>query len=204
MKKGFLVLFFVLLMTGIGVGYKLLTRSPAAPAETQKETVEIKTFHDYKSGVELSLPIVYKSLALDNQPKTLDNSKTSILMQLEQSNPQSFVIVQHDTGLSGPAALSHQSTLEYLENTIRQFYPVRYGSSYKSESLERTKVRDHDAVEHVYTYTDKDGKPNKVKLLTIVWSNDETYNVILQSSEANFEAIKDDLDSVKTTFKATE
>ncbi len=125
-------------------------------------------------------------------------------MQLEKSNPQSFVIVQHDTGLSGPAALLHQSTLEYVETTIRQYYPVRYGSSYKSESLERTRVNEHDAVEHIYTYIDKDGRPNKVRLLTIIWSGDETYNIILQSSEVNFEAIKNDINNVKDTFNINE
>lgn len=205
MKKGFIVLLaFALLVIGIGISYKLATQDSTRPSEELKETIQTETYKDTKSGVEFSLPFGYKTVDVNRNSKSLSSTNNSVVMQLEKSNPQSFVIVQHDTGLSGPAALLHQSILEYVETTIRQYYPVRYGSSYKSESLERTKVNDHDAVEHVYAYTDKDGKPNKVRLLVVIWSGDETYNIILQSSEANFESIKNDIDSVKDTFKVLE
>lgn len=195
----------ILLVTGISLGYKLARHESTKPAEEQRATtVQTEPFKDPKGQVELSLPIGYKTVSVTRSSKSLNNSNSSVVMQLERSDPQSFVIVQHDTNLSSPAALLHQNILEYVETTIRQYYPVRYGSSYKSESLERTKVGSYEAVEHVYSYIDKDNKPNKVRLLVVIFSNDETYNVILQSSETNFEAIKNDLESVKATFKATE
>jgi hypothetical protein len=185
----------------IGVGYKL-TGPKNDVAEARHQTAQTAVFKDAKSSVELKLPSTYQSVPV-NQTAALANSKTSTVMQLQRSNPQAFVIVQHDTGLSGPAALLHENTLEYVETTIRQFYPVRYGASYKSESLTRGKVGSHDAIEHVYSFTDKDGKPNKVHLTVIIQSDDDTYNIILQSHAHNFEAVKDDLDVAKNSFKAT-
>ena len=194
----------VLLLVAI-FGYKLINNnSEPNSSDTTVSAVQTQLYRESKSGVELALPLEYEMVNLTPTGSDEENKKSKIVMRLQRSDPQSFVVVQHDTGLAGPAAMLRQNPAEYVENTIRQFYPVRYGSSYKSEGIKRTKVVDRDAIEHTYSYTDKDAKPNKVRLLSIIWSPDETYNIILQSHADNFERVEDDLDAVKTSFKVPE
>lgn len=180
--------------------YKAIILKPDPSANTGgQEVVETEMF--YQKNVGLSLPKGYEVVDID---KKNDNLKNEVIMQLKRTDPQSFVIVQRNKGVSTASSLARMNPLEYIESTIRQFYPVRYGASYQSESLERVRLGEKDAVEHIYSYTDKDGKPNKVRLLSIVWSDDETYNIILQSSETNFETIKNDMNYIKSTFKVAE
>lgn len=200
MKKRFIILStLVVLVAACGLAYTLTIGDKSPPAEAQ-ESAKLKIFKDEFGKVSLTLPDKYEVVPINSAPA--DGSKSSVVLQLQRSAPQAFVIVQHDTGVGTAAAMARQNILEYMENTIRQFYPVRYGSSYKSESLERTKADGKEAIEHIYTYTDKDGNPNKVKLLAILWSQDEVYNIILQSHASNFESIKEDIESAKTTFEA--
>lgn len=203
MKKFLLTLILIIvLIAGIAVGYKLASDKNDSDLthEAQNNSLETELFKDNKTGLEFSLPVGYKTVEI-GENKSTTNPNSSVVMQLERTDPQSFVIVQHDKGIGTAASLAKQSPLEYLETTVRQFYPLRYGSSYKSESLERTKVGDKDAIEHIYSYIDKDGNPNKVRLLAIIWSSDETYNIILQSHASNFETVKDDMNTIKDSFK---
>lgn len=188
-----------------GLGYKLINNtSESAGSDTVVSAVQTRLYREPESRAELVLPVEYEMVKMPPAGNNEEDKNSKVVMRLQRTEPQSFVIVQHDTGLASPAAMLRQNPTEYVENTIRQFYSVRYGSSYKSEGIKRTKVGDRDAIEHVYSYTDKDGKPNKVRLLAIIWSPDETYNIILQSHTDNFERVKGDLDTVRTTFKAPE
>lgn len=200
MRKHLIIISALTVLVASGVfGYILTDKNKPQPAQAQ-ETTKLETFKDESGKVSLELPDNYDAVAINSTPA--DDSKSSVVLQLQRSGPQAFVIVQHDTGVATAAAMVRQSVLEYMENTIRQYYPTRYGSTYKSEHLERTKINNKDAIEHTYTYADKDGNPNKVRLLAILWSQDEVYNIILQSHASNFEAVKNDIDAALISFEA--
>ena len=152
-----------------------------------------KLYQDQTLGVSFSFDKHYQETPSDDPQ----------IKYFERTDPQGFLMVKYESGLRGIASRLGRTIQDHIYLEIQQFYPVRYGESYKSVSLKKTTIIGREAVEHIFTYTDKDGKPNEVKLVAIVFDTDSAYYFVEQAHETLFDVIKEDLTPLFKTLVLT-
>lgn len=145
-----------------------------------------QAFEDISLGVKFLMHASY-----EEKPAPAPLTKS-----FERSRPQVFLTIKYEKGLSGPANLSRRSLIDHIEAEIDQFFPVRYGKSYKSASLNKRDVASKKSVEHVFTYNDKDGAVVKARLVAVPWDSDSAYYFIVQGHESLYDVVSRDLDTV--------
>lgn len=193
MKKWLIIGLAVVLLgaTLAGLTYRENQKLQRQKAEGKFEPTQ--TFEDESLGVQFSMHASYKE-----KP-----APTPLTKSFERSRPQVFLTVKYERGLSGPANLSRRSLVDHIQAEIDQFFPVRYGKSYKAISLNKRDVADKKSVEHVFTYNDKDGAVVKARLVAVPWDSDSAYYFISQGHERLYDRINSDLNVVLDSLSLT-
>lgn len=155
-------------------------------SQTRHRPGPTKVYEDKIMGVKFLMHASYEEKPAPN----------SLTKSLERAKPQVFLTIKYEKGLSGPANLSRRSLVDHIQAEIDQFFPVRYGKSYKAISLNKRDVADKKSVEHVFTYNDKDGAVVKARLVAVPWDSDSAYYFIVQGHESLYDVVSQDLDTV--------
>ena len=174
------------------------TRSDPKKEIDSMQGVALKQFEDKQLGVEFSLPETYRRRKDTPPLPTQENALPA--KNFEQLNPQGLLTVRYESGLATQANISKRTMLEHIQAEIMQFFPVKYGQ-YKSISLKKTMVNNHESIEHIFSYKTQDGKPVKAKLVAVPYDNDSAYYLILQSHESVFGQIEPEINVIKRTLQ---
>lgn len=162
-----------------------------------RHQASLAIFYDQSIGVSFAYDKGYQ------QHPAYVNDSTEIdpyTFYFQRNDPQAFLTVKYETGLAMPANILSMRVIDYVQYEMEQFFPVRYGPTYKSISTGVLKVAGKDAAENVFAYTDADGRPNEVRLVVIVWDNNSAYYFFEQSHQTLFDKIKGDLDPILKTL----
>ena len=186
-----------MLLAGIGIYVASRPVAPKSKANTQQQ-VTLKTFEDKQLGVKFSIPTEYQQRPDTPAPDGQKDPRPA--KNFERLNPQGLITVRYESGLGTPATLSKRPLLEYIETEIRQFFPVKY-KGYVGTSFDKITVADREALGHIYSYTDSDGKPVKARLIVVAFDSDSAYYLILQAHRDRYERVKTDLDRVKDSLQ---
>lgn len=160
-------------------------RLGGAGKQDQEGMAVIERFADGGMGIRFSLPGAYVFVGATDENSQLNR-------RFERREPQAFLTVRYESGLSGPALL-RRSLLEHIEGEIRQFSPVRYGPTYRRMSLRRVSIAGRQAVEHLFGHADEDGNPIRTGAIMIPWDDDSAYYLIFQAPEGVFRQAMEDL-----------
>lgn len=197
-RRWLIVVGFIGLFALIGGGFWLFSRDESSNSSSIQSSQVNKTVVDKQLGVSFSIPATYQSRA--DTPAQLGQKDPKPAKNFMQVSPQGLFTVRTESGLALAANATKQSLIDYMQNSVIQFFPSRY-KDYKSISLVRTKVAGYDSIEHVYSYTDQDGHKVIARIVIVPYGNDSAYYLILQASESNYDSVKNDLDIIKNSFK---
>lgn len=194
----------ITLMLG-GAGWHGLKRTAnntdiRSPQVNSTDSEAQTQYNDSSLGLKFSLPSSYKPVTV-NTPTPISTSSLSS-RNFERSNPQSLISIRHETGLSTPSNLLKRSTIEHIESEIRQHFKTRY-KNYQSISMTRKNVLRIEAVDHIFSYEDQDGKAIRVRLMAIPYSNDQAYYFILQANTRSYQEVQADIDTLTSKLQFT-
>lgn len=196
-KKIILLAAVLLVVAGGVVVVKQLWLTPDKHSKTTRVEPKLKNVKVSELGVTFSIPVTYQRRA--NTSTQLVQTDIKPAINFERTSPQGLFTIRSESGLAIAANALKSSLIDYIDTSIRQFFPVRY-KNYKSISLERIKVHGFDAIQHRYTYTDQDGKQVYVRLIVVPSGNNTAFYLILQASQVNYPKVQADLDWVRDSF----
>lgn len=151
---------------------------------------------DSAAGLTVALPAIYQRY----QPK-IQSSDAGFIANYIRTNPAGFLTLRYDTGLTAVTNLLHRGMIEHIEAEIAQFFPVKYGSSYRSIATTHIQVAGHESIDHRFSYTTANGKQFMVRLIAVPYTNDVAYYLLLQAAPDQFDAIQSDLDPIKDSLE---
>jgi len=154
-------------------------------------------FADSQSGLSASLPSAYQPYSSNGAPST------GLIRNYLRTKPSAYLTFRHDDGLGSVTRLLRRGTLEHIESEIANFFPTKYGSSYKSLETKHVQVAGRESIQHEFTYTSSSHEDLHVRLLAIPYSDDVAYYVILQVALADFDQVARDLDVIKASLQLT-
>lgn len=156
---------------------------------------------DAAAGLRISIPSVYRPYSSNQSNPALPEK--GLIGNYVRTSPAVYLTLRYDTGLTAVTNLLHRGTLEHIEAEIAQFFPVKYGSSYRSIATTHLQVAGHESIDHRFSYKTVSGQDLNVRLIAIPFSGDAAYYLILQAAPADFESIQADLDLLKDSLRLT-